>query len=264
MLPQTTPEKLKAAIAEFDRNLRDTHDWQGWEDNRAHKYAIRYNSRLYPAKKIVSLATGNPVSHFSGGDGTNSFLRSYGFEVIRLRDQTGLPRLGGPGNVLRTPKPRTRGAVLGDKYREADEQAAVSDRDPFETDPEVVERGVRGHATTQNRLAEHLRSIGLDPRSPKTNEPNFDIAWKDGNRLFVGEVKSITANNVEKQLRLGLGQVLRYAYQLRGSEETVPVLIAERCPSDTSWEDLCTQLGVILVWPEVFGERICRSSAAAI
>src|SRR5215469_9580027 len=87
MVPETTPEKLKAAIAEFDLNLRDTHDWQGWEDNRAHKYAIRYNSRLYPAKKIVSLATGMPVSDFSGGDGTNSFLRSYGFEVIPLRTQ---------------------------------------------------------------------------------------------------------------------------------------------------------------------------------
>jgi hypothetical protein len=63
---------------------------------------------------------------------------------------------------------------------------------------------------------------------------------------------------------IGLGQVLRYAYQLQGAEETVPVLIAERCPSDTSWEDLCIQLGVILVWPEIFQKRICRASSAAI
>ena len=73
----------------------------------------------------------------------------------------------------------------------------------------------------------------------------------------------MTAANTEKQLRLGLGQVLRYAYQMRGVEETVPALIAERCPGDTSWEDLCSGLGVIFVWPEVFGERIRRSSSAA-
>lgn len=40
----------------------------------------------------------------------------------------------------------------------------------------------------------------------------------------------LTASNEEEQLRLELGQVLRYAYQLRGSEETVPVLIVERRP----------------------------------
>jgi hypothetical protein len=73
----------------------------------------------------------------------------------------------------------------------------------------------------------------------------------------------MTAANTEEQLRLGLGQVLRYAYQMRGVEETVPVLIAERCLGDRSWMDLCIGLGVIFVWPEVFGDRIHRSSAAA-
>jgi hypothetical protein len=92
MLPETTREKLRAAIAEFDRRLRDTQDWQGWQENRAHKYAISYKSRLYPAKKIVSLATGKPVRHFSGGDETNTFLQRYKFNLIPLRTQeTGPP-----------------------------------------------------------------------------------------------------------------------------------------------------------------------------
>jgi hypothetical protein len=150
---------------------------------------------------------------------------------------------------------RTAGAVLGEAYRDADENAGVADRDPFPIDPELVERGVRGHATTQNRLAQHLRSIGLEPRSPKPDEPNLDLAWKNGARIYVAEVKSITANNEEKQLRLGLGQVLRYTYQLRGDEETVPVLVVERRPSDQSWEDLCSALGVVLAWPDVFSDR---------
>jgi hypothetical protein len=81
--------------------------------------------------------------------------------------------------------------------------------------------------------------------------------------VFVGEVKSLTASNEEKQLRLGLGQVLRYAHQLGPDGDAVPVLIVERRPSDSSWEKLCVRLGVILAWPEVFDERFPRRSGSA-
>jgi hypothetical protein len=76
-------------------------------------------------------------------------------------------------------------------------------------------------------------------------------------RRFVAEVKSITPHNEEKQLRLGLGQVLRYSYQL--GTPAVPVLVAERPPQDPGWEKLCEHLGVILVWPEVFAARLAAS-----
>jgi hypothetical protein len=62
--------------------------------------------------------------------------------------------------------------------------------------------------------------------------------------------------NEEKQLRLGLGQVLRYADQLSHTGTVVPVLVAERRPTDCSWEQLCERLGVILAWPDVFAERL--------
>ena|ERR1700722_3979196 len=91
-------------------------------------------------------------------------------------------------------------------------------------------------------------------RSPKVNEPNFDVAWQVGSRIFVAEIKSLTLKNEEKQLRLGLGQVLRYAYQLNGQFEAVPVLVVERRPSDASWILLCRQLDVILTWPAVLAE----------
>jgi 5-methylcytosine-specific restriction protein A len=58
MLPGTTRE----ALAEFNSNFRYTPEWRRWEANRAHKYALRHGSRLYPPKKIASLATGVPVS----------------------------------------------------------------------------------------------------------------------------------------------------------------------------------------------------------
>jgi hypothetical protein len=115
---------------------------------------------------------------------------------------------------------------------------------------------VRSHAITQNRLADFLRSCGLHPRSSKPEEPNFDIAWRTAQTIFVAEVKSLTEANEEKQLRLGLGQVLRYAHQLGHQDGTVPVLAVERMPSDSSWEHLCEKLGVVLVWPAVFAERL--------
>jgi hypothetical protein len=88
--------------------------------------------------------------------------------------------------------PHRSGAVLGAEYREADEDATTAGRDPFEVDPSLVDRALRGHATTQNALANFLRSEGLRPRSPQPNEPQFDVAWIAGSYLFVAEVKSLT------------------------------------------------------------------------
>ena len=121
-------------------------------------------------------------------------------------------------------------------------------------DPSIVERGVKGHARVQNLLAAHLSSLGIEPLSPSAQDPSFDLAWRSGDTLFVTEVKSLTAKNEEKQLRLALGQVLRYADQLGGAEAVQPVILAERRPLDSSWQDLCHRLQVLLIWPESLGE----------
>ena len=67
--------------------------------------------------------------------------------------------------------------------------------------------------------------------------------------VFVAEIKSITDDNEEEQLRLGLGQVLRYRHRLRklGHERVVAVLVPERPPRDPSWSELCQELGVVLL-----------------
>jgi hypothetical protein len=142
---------------------------------------------------------------------------------------------------------------IGAAYRQATVSSLPDDRDPFSVDPAVVERGLRGHAETQNALAEAITVRGMTPRSPQASDPNFDLAWEAGGTLFVAEVKSTTEANEERQLRLGLGQVLRYRNLLAERGHTSKaVLVAERPPRDSSWRSLCEELGVVLVAPTDF------------
>lgn len=157
----------------------------------------------------------------------------------------------------------TSALLVGLEYRDASENLSIAERDPFAIDPSIVERGLRSHAATQNRLAEWVSAAGMRPRSPAPNEPNFDLAWTDGSQIWVAEVKSLTVHNEEKQLRLGLGQVLRYAQLLTRlhSASVRPVLVAERQPSNDDWMDLCASYNVILLWPP-FHEGLIKSRPA--
>ncbi len=136
---------------------------------------------------------------------------------------------------------------VGAAYRQASVSDPPDTRDPFSVDPAVVERGLRGHADTQNALAAAIAAAGMTPRSPVSTDPNFDLAWEREGRLFVAEVKSITADNEERQLRLGLGRVLRYRSILASDGTAVTaVLVPERRPQDHSWQALCDELDVVL------------------
>ncbi|RON23139.1 HNH endonuclease [Pseudomonas brassicacearum] len=77
-------ERIEKAMLEFDRKYRSRREWLGWENNQAHRYAVHEGGELYPAKKIISLATGIAVGKFSGGHPTNSYLEKRGFTVVEL------------------------------------------------------------------------------------------------------------------------------------------------------------------------------------
>jgi hypothetical protein len=146
----------------------------------------------------------------------------------------------------------------GRPYRPADEVAAQAERDPFPVDPAVVERGVRSHTKLQNLLARHIASAGWKPKTPDSGDPLWDVLWttSDGT-VWVAEVKSLTPANEERQLRLGLGQLLRYRHRLgAGGSPAKAALMIEHEPSDPEWAELCTELDVVLVWPEVLTERL--------
>jgi hypothetical protein len=70
-IPDSTPDAVIEAIRRSDKDFRDTAEWQKWKEDANYKYAIEYEERLYPVKKILSLATGVPVNEFSGGAEAN-------------------------------------------------------------------------------------------------------------------------------------------------------------------------------------------------
>jgi hypothetical protein len=172
------------------------------------------------------------------------YLNKLPAELIRA-----LPSLTGLTDASSFARGAARAPQLGAPYQEAHVGQSGLEREPFSVDPELVERGLQGHADTQNELAAVLRAAGLEPRSRRPEEPNFDLAWEADGITFVAEIKSITDTNEERQLRLGLGQVLRSRQRLLalGHERVVAVLVPERSPRDPTWRALCDELRVVLL-----------------
>src|SRR5438874_677420 len=87
-IPTVPSSKIADAMARFDQELRSAPEWVEWEQNNAHVYAIEYDDKRYPVKQIVSMATGIPVSEFSGGRApgdANAFASAHGFKIVELR-----------------------------------------------------------------------------------------------------------------------------------------------------------------------------------
>ena len=85
MIPSPDPAKIQEALATFDAQMRNTPAWTNWEENQNYAYAIEANGRRYPVKQILAIASGQPVTSFSGGvDGANKVLVDNGFRVVPL------------------------------------------------------------------------------------------------------------------------------------------------------------------------------------
>jgi hypothetical protein len=151
------------------------------------------------------------------------------------------------------PGPTLPPAEVFPAYRPANEAPTTQLREPFSVDPNEVDRALGAHAYVQNALGTWVRSKGLIGLRPGGSAADFDIAWDDGVKLNVAELKSLTLGNESAQLRLGLGQVLHYAMLLGSNGRPVrSVLAIERAPTDERWVSLCAAHGVALVWPGEF------------
>ena len=87
MIANVERGQLISAMERFDRELRSSEAWKGWENRENHKFAIDFQNRLYPVKQIISMASGSSVSEFSGGAEANGYIRTRGFGVRALREQ---------------------------------------------------------------------------------------------------------------------------------------------------------------------------------
>ncbi|HEX3392821.1 MAG TPA: hypothetical protein VHS55_09680, partial [Solirubrobacteraceae bacterium] len=152
-------------------------------------------------------------------------------------------------SVAESAESATPSGPLGQRYRAANENTRRKRAEPFEVDPDQLDQATQLHAATQNALSAVVEIRGREPVSP-TGEPNYDLAWEepDGSVVVV-EVKSLRSTNAERQLRLGLGQVLRYRSLLEADgRKAKSVLALSAPPHDPRWVALCDQLGVSLIW----------------
>jgi len=76
-----TREALLEAMRAFDTEFPDPARYERWLDKESYKYAVAHAGRLYPPKRILSLAAGVPSRQFGGGEETNRVFRENGFEV---------------------------------------------------------------------------------------------------------------------------------------------------------------------------------------
>ncbi len=85
---QVTDEDIFVAMEHFDKEHRLL--FNNWRN-----YAVQHDGKLYPPKKILSLATGENVSVFVGGEPTNRIFGNLGFNVIELNKE-GRPDISSP------------------------------------------------------------------------------------------------------------------------------------------------------------------------
>jgi hypothetical protein len=228
----------------------------GLEDFRDAEAAIRdVHDRLrgqFPGQPLYfpfQLSSRRPVRAFQG------YVAKWPRELLGvIPDLAALDELAEQTRPTPTdPAPGASSTEFGADYRRPDEDVVTSrDRDPHSVDPNLVDRALRGHRRTQNLLHDALVQAGFTSRSPAPGEPEFDIAWEDGESICIAEVKSMSHTNEEKQLRLAVAQVLRYAYLLSAGRPVRRFIAVEREPRDPSWLDFTAELGISLIWPETF------------
>lgn len=99
-IPHVTQATIRSALDEFDRVLRGTQKWEDWETKKSQLYAISDQGKLYPPKQILSMATGVPVSRFSGGEQTNAYLENLSDGIQPARRLLRVSRAAGEGPLM--------------------------------------------------------------------------------------------------------------------------------------------------------------------
>ncbi len=130
----------------------------------------------------------------------------------------------------------------------------INESDPFNSDPNLLDRALQIHSITQNTVANWLIGHSVEPKSPNTIYCDFDIAWESDFGKVVCEVKSLSDKNEIHQFRFGLGQILEYSQKLGA----IPVLMFSRKPQSIELIDAANKAGVSILWPEILNNFVPR------
>ncbi len=146
---------------------------------------------------------------------------------------------------------------FGVAYRPAGKDPAANEEPPEHlVDLAELDRATERHMNLQDRLAEALCNRGIEPRSPGSWQPQFDLAFEHMGRRFVVEVKSGDPVSAQ-QVRLGTGQLLEYRHLLQdaNSEVVRAVLLIEAEPPDP-WASVAEAVGIKLLRADQLGESL--------
>lgn len=225
--------------------------------------------------RLVTIRAGRPYFPFELGGRPARPMQGYLFKLPAafldlFRELGDVPRtFAGPkgsgeyaDEQASSPDPEDRPRPA---FRPRNEQIRSRAARPWARDPSEVDRALSSHARIERLVAEAAAAEGWQASAYGPDDPMFDLLLEPtgeaGGIAVVVEAKSTVAGNEEKQLRLALGQVLRYRQMLMRSGRRVVAMIAvERPPADTRWSELCGQVDVLLAWPEVIGEHLRRLS----
>ncbi|MGW6716019.1 hypothetical protein ACWF9X_07115 [Streptomyces globisporus] len=176
------------------------------------------------------------------GDGFSKLLRGRPAPCLELRRAR-------TGRVRPVPAATTEARVLGGPLRVRRTGRRVSG--DLTLDLSRLDEATAAHEATVGALIAHLSRQGIEACTYGPGAPEFDAGWSRGEDIFVAEVKSLTGAREDQQIRLGVGQILDYAQQLRSSfPSTVvhPVLVLEKRPSAARWTALADGVGLHLTW----------------
>lgn len=168
------------------------------------------------------------------------------------------------GEIAKEYRIRIEHDGLGRPAVERDEHPELLSAGEGRGEPDLSGRGLAAHRRLENLVMEAAHAAGYQPRDPTPDEPQYDRGWETPDAIWIVEVKSLTPENEESQLRAGLAQLLRYRQLLdAGDREIRCVLAVEIPPTDTiserSWMKLCDDEGIILTWPETFDQVIAQA-----
>ncbi|GAB2809079.1 hypothetical protein GCM10027073_47280 [Streptomyces chlorus] len=204
--------------------------------------------RAYSSKLVGADISRNDGQHVCvvDADGFSKLLKRRPAPCLKLR------RSGG-GRVRPVAAAPTADEVLGGplQVRRPGRRSSAQ----LTLDLSHLDKATSAHEATVSALLVHLSGRGVEVRTHAPGAPAFDAGWSRGTDVFIAGVKSLTGAREDQQIRLGIGQVLDYAHQLRTAHpgrRLHPVLVLEKRPVDPRWSSLARSAGIRLTWAPGF------------